>query len=64
MKTKLERSSHSNSGVQELCRKLKLQLDDLGVAIDIESTALPAKEKSRRIALMEELKKQLAELSS
>lgn len=49
-----------STGVQELCQKLKLQLDDL--AVTIENT-LPAEEKNRRSKLMEQLKQQLADLS-
>ena len=50
------------SGVQELCRKLKLQLDELTVVPETDRT-LPDEEKSRRNELMEQLKRQLAELS-
>jgi hypothetical protein len=53
----------SKGGVREICRKLKLQLDELGVAIEAEIVDLPAQEKSRRTVLMEQLKEQLAELS-
>lgn len=56
MKQKIE----SPSGVQELCRKLKIQLDEL--AVTFEQT-LPLEEQARRAKLMEHLKQQLAELS-
>jgi len=48
-------------GVQELCRKLKLQLDELNV--ETVPDELPAEEKNRRLDLMERLKTQIAELS-
>lgn len=47
--------------VEDLCRKLKLQLDELAI-IEIDPT--PAiEEKDRRTKMMEQLKQQLAELS-
>jgi hypothetical protein len=49
------------SGVQELCRKLKLQLDEL--AVTMAAPNLPNEEKARRTELMEQLKRQLVELS-
>jgi hypothetical protein len=49
-----------HAGVQDLCRKLKDQLEEL--AVTIEST-LPKEELARRTKLMEQLKQQLAELS-
>lgn len=50
------------SGLQDLCRKLKLQLEELNLQIDTEP-ALPDEEKERRNMLMEQLKRQLSELS-
>lgn len=50
------------NGVQELCRRLKIQLEDLNETMEVEST-LPVEEKSRRVRLMEQLKQQLNELS-
>ena len=47
------------SGVQELCRKLKLQLDELSVVIERR----PSEDEIRRKKLMEQLKRQLNELS-
>ncbi len=46
--------------VQDLCRKLKLQLDELAIEVD-QSPAI--EEKDRRNKMMEQLKQQLAELS-
>jgi HD superfamily phosphohydrolase len=57
MKTKFEHST----GVQELCRRLKGQLDDL--AVTIEKTDVSKEEKARRAKLLEQLRKQLNELS-
>jgi hypothetical protein len=56
MKQKIE----GQSAVQDLCRKLKIQLDELAVVLD---QPMPLEEKSRRTKLMEQLKRQLAELS-
>lgn len=50
-----------HQGVQELCRKLKLQLDELAVNLALEEA--PDEEKNRRIKLLEQLKQQLGELS-
>lgn len=47
--------------VQELCRKLKLQLDELSVVVEQK---LPKEDELRRSKLMEELKRQIAELST
>jgi hypothetical protein len=58
MKTKIETPT---SGVQELCRRLKVQLDDL--AVTIERTDVTKEEKARRAKLLENLQKQLRELS-
>ena len=46
--------------VEDLCRKLKLQLEEL--AIEIDPTP-KLEEKDRRSKMMEQLKQQLAELS-
>jgi len=58
----MKAKSESHSGVQDLCRKLKLQLDELA---DTLATApdLPDEEKSRRTELLQQVKKQLTELS-
>jgi hypothetical protein len=50
----------SHTGVQDLCKKLKIQLDELSVVVD---QTLSNEEKARRKNLMEQLKKQLADLS-
>ena len=47
------------TGVQELCRKLKMQLDELSVVIERR----PSEAELRRKALMEQLKRQLSDLS-
>lgn len=57
MKPKDERPS----GVHELCRRLKIQLDELAVEM---APTLPVEEQTRRSQLMEQLKRQLAELSN
>ena len=49
------------SGVQELCRKLKLQLEELAVVSAHDTQA--NEDVIRRRELMEQLKQQLAELS-
>jgi hypothetical protein len=54
------KSETSLLGVQELCRKLKIQLDELAVEVD---TTLTDEDKVRRKKLMEQLKEQLSELS-
>lgn len=46
--------------VQELCKKLKLQLDQLGVVLEDEP---PTEDLSKRRDLFQALQKQLAELS-
>jgi hypothetical protein len=56
----MKQKSESHQGVQELCRKLKIQLDELAVEVD---TTLTDEDKTRRAKLMEQLKEQLAELS-
>ena len=54
--------NESLSGVHDLCRKLKLQLDELTETMEA-APHLPDEEKSRRAELMEQLKRQLSELS-
>ncbi len=49
-------------GVQDLCRKLKEQLDTLAETIKVDSS-ISEDEKVRRKELMDRLKRQLAELS-
>lgn len=56
------KQSETAAGVQDLCRKLKLQLDELSVAV-VERKKAPSEDEVRRAKLMEELKKQLADLS-
>jgi len=57
-----KQQTESASGVQDLCRKLKLQLDELSVPV-VERKKAPSEDEVRRGKLMEELKKQLADLS-
>ncbi len=57
MKNKIE----NTSVVQDLCRKLKLQLDELSVRLEPEA---PKEDERLRSQLMERLKAQLAELST
>lgn len=49
-----------HSGVQDLCRKLKEQLEELNITID---QSLPKEEVARRTKLLEQLKQQLSELT-
>ncbi len=49
-----------HAGVQDLCRKLKEQLEELAVTIE---NNLPKEEVQRRTQLLEQLKQQLSELS-
>lgn len=49
-----------HAGVQDLCRKLAEQLEELSVEIE---NKLPKEELARRTKLLEQLKEQLAELS-
>jgi hypothetical protein len=56
----MKQKTASHLGVQELCRKLKIQLDELAVTL---TPALNPEEKTRRTQLMERLKSQIAELS-
>jgi hypothetical protein len=49
-----------HAGVQDLCRKLKEQLEELAVTIE---NNLPKEELARRTKLLEQLKQQLADLS-
>ncbi len=58
----MKNKTEQQNGVQDLCRKLKLQLDGLNFTMNLES-ALPDEEQARRLLLMEQLKRQLAELS-
>lgn len=51
-----------HSGVQDLCQKLKIQLDELSAVIVDQSDSKD--EQIRRQELMEQLKQQLADLSS
>lgn len=48
--------------VQDLCRRLKLQLDELAIVEEVDP-APAIEEKNRRLKMMEQLKEQLAELS-
>lgn len=57
MKTKFE----NPTGVQELCRKLRVQLDELALTIEKQDTT--SEEKQRRTRLLLQLKKQLNDLS-
>jgi hypothetical protein len=60
----MKNKSESAAGVQELCRRLKLQLDELSITMDtIEHQKTPSEDDLRREKLMEQLKRQLAELS-
>ena len=52
----------SHLGVQDLCRKLKEQLDSLAETIKVDSS-ISKDEMARRKELMDRLKRQLAELS-
>jgi hypothetical protein len=56
----MKHKSEKPQAVKDLCRKLKIQLDELSVTLE---NPLPLEEKSRRSKLMEQLKQQLAELS-
>lgn len=56
----MKNKSEKPEAVKDLCRKLKIQLDELAVSTE---NPLPLEEKSRRLKLMEQLKEQLAELS-
>lgn len=58
----MKHKNENSTVVQDLCRKLKIQLDELAVTL-VEPSTLPNEEKSRRSKLMEQLKEQLAELS-
>lgn len=57
---KMKQESHA--GVQELCRKLKSQLDEL--AVNLARDEAPDEDKIRRGKLLEQLKQQLTELSN
>ena len=56
----MKNKSDAATGVQELCRKLKLQLEELAVVQEPK----PKEDEIRRVQLMEQLKQQLAELST
>ncbi|MGZ6479525.1 MAG: hypothetical protein ACXWQE_09500 [Bdellovibrionales bacterium] len=58
----MKQKSDSHQGVHELCRRLKIQLDELSVEVEVDQT-LSNEEKARRAQLMEQLKLQLSELS-
>jgi hypothetical protein len=51
------------AGLNDLCRKLKLQLDELKLEMEAEPDPLEQEEKRRRALLMEQLKRQLSDLS-
>lgn len=51
------------AGLNDLCRKLKLQLDELKLEMIAEPDLEDEEEKRRRASLMEQLKQQLSELS-
>lgn len=59
MKTK---PLHHHIGVQDLCRKLKDQLDELSQTMVVDPS-INDEEKARRKQLMEKLQDQLKELS-
>jgi hypothetical protein len=58
----MKEKNEAPTGVQDICRKLKLQLEELAATIERQ---LPRarEDQSRRNELMEQLKAQLAELS-
>jgi len=56
----MKNKNQPSSGVQEICRKLKLQLEELSVTHEPK----PDEDQIRRVKLMEQLKQQLAELST
>jgi hypothetical protein len=58
----MKNKSETASGLQELCRKLKLQLDELNITLEPDTDA--REDEERRNQLMEQLKRQLAELST
>lgn len=60
MKTKNE---NANAGVQDLCRRLKLQLEELSQDLGEEKSKADEEDQARREKLLERLKKQLADLS-
>jgi hypothetical protein len=51
------------AGINDLCRKLKLQLDELKLEMEAEPDPEDLEEKRRRALLMEQLKRQLSDLS-
>lgn len=56
----MKKQNEPSAGVQELCRRLKLQLEELSVVVEPK----PDEDQIRRVQLMEQLKKQLADLST
>jgi len=56
----MKQKSEATPGMQELCRKLKIQLDELAITFEPKRNT---EDDTRRTKLMEQLKKQLAELS-
>lgn len=63
----MKNKSETTTGLTEICRKLKLQLDELAVTIkqrDPNGENESGEDESRRLKLMEHLKRQLAELST
>jgi hypothetical protein len=63
VKNKDDDSKAAAVGVQELCRKLKLQLEELATDIGERKTVADQEDAARRARLMEQLKQQLADLS-
>jgi hypothetical protein len=58
------KSKSPNNVVQELCRKLKIQLEQLNIEAPTEQEdSENVEEQARRSKLMEQLKRQLADLS-
>jgi hypothetical protein len=51
------------AGLNDLCRKLKLQLDELKLEMEAKPDPEALEEKRRRALLMEQLKQQLSDLS-
>lgn len=61
-KANMKSRSETAAGLQELCRKLKLQLDELAATRDRQPP--DPNDELRKRKLMEQLKRQLAELST
>ena len=51
----MKQKTENSTAVQDLCRKLKIQLDELAVTL-VEPSALPKEERNRRSELMQQLK--------